>query len=140
MEKLKPCPFCGGEASLFTTDEIGYLGSDRFTTKCNGCFCGTGHYAGPERAIEAWNRRAQPANEPLTWIAVNKRLPESDGTYIVYAPTYNSGSSSSLDCVSGIMFCRYKHGKWSIEHGYYKRPNCVTHWLPLPSKPEEGTK
>jgi len=66
MEKLKPCPFCGGEASLFTTDEIGYLGSDRFTTKCNGCFCGTGHYAGPERAIEAWNRRPAPENKPLT--------------------------------------------------------------------------
>ena len=66
MEKLKPCPFCGGEASLFTTDEIGYLGSDRFTTKCNGCFCGTGHYAGPERAIEAWNRRPAPENKALT--------------------------------------------------------------------------
>jgi Lar family restriction alleviation protein len=66
MSELKPCPFCGGEASLFTTDEIGYIGDEHFTVKCNGCFCGTGHYADPERAIEAWNRCAHPFNDPLT--------------------------------------------------------------------------
>ena len=70
------------------------------------------------------------------WIPVSKRLPNADGTYIVYAPSYNGGSSSGLDCIGGIMFCRFKHGKWSIEHGYYNRPNCVTHWMPLPQPPK----
>ena len=66
MNKLLPCPFCGNTATLFTTDEIGYLGNDRFTVKCNSCFCGTGHYAGPEQAKEAWSLRTQPENKPLT--------------------------------------------------------------------------
>lgn len=70
------------------------------------------------------------------WIRVKDRLPESNGTYLVYAPTYSGGSSSGLDCISGVMFSRWrKH--WSIEVGYYKRPNCVTHWMPLPKPPTE---
>lgn len=74
----------------------------------------------------------------MRWIPVSERIPETDGTYIVYAPAYSGGSSSGLDCIRGIMFSRYKHGKWSIEHGYYNRPNCVTHWMPLPEPPKEG--
>lgn len=65
-EELKPCPFCGGEASLFTAEEVGYIGDEHFAVKCNGCFCGTGHYADPGRAAEAWNRRPQQPNEALT--------------------------------------------------------------------------
>lgn len=49
--KLKPCPFCGGEAEILNVD-------DRYTAKCRSCFCGTGEYKDPERASETWNRRA----------------------------------------------------------------------------------
>ena len=69
------------------------------------------------------------------WISVEERLPEKNGTYLVYAPTYSGGSSSALDCVGGVMFSRFKNKKWSIEAGYYKRPNCVTHWMPMPEPP-----
>lgn len=55
--KLKPCPFCGSEADIFTSDEVGYLGNDRYTVKCGNCFCGTGHYKDRGRSVEAWNRR-----------------------------------------------------------------------------------
>lgn len=55
--KLLPCPFCGGEAEVFTSDEIGYLGNDRYTVKCGSCICGTGHYKDRQRAIEMWNTR-----------------------------------------------------------------------------------
>ena len=85
---------------------------------------------------------------PNEWVSVEDRLPDTDGAYLVYAPTYTGGSSSSLDCIGGIMFSRFKHEKWSIESGYYKRPNCVTHWMPIPtpydidhihiSEPHEG--
>lgn len=71
------------------------------------------------------------------WISVEERLPERDGVYLVYAPTYSGGSSSGLDCIGGVMFCRRRYGHWSIEVGYHKRPNCVTHWMPLPEPPEE---
>ena len=55
--KLLPCPFCGGEAEVFTSDEIGYLGNDGYTVKCGSCICGTGHYKDRQRAIEMWNTR-----------------------------------------------------------------------------------
>ena len=57
--------------------------------------------------------------------------PEEDGVYIVYAPGYSGGSSSAKECHNGVMFSKYKNGKWSIEHGYYSRPNCVKAWKPL---------
>jgi Lar family restriction alleviation protein len=57
-EKLKPCPFCGGEAELLS---MTYRGGKVF-----GVFCKTqtdhGHfidnYASKQEAIDAWNRRA----------------------------------------------------------------------------------
>ena len=63
--------------------------------------------------------------------------PEEDGVYIVYAPTYSGGSSSAKECHDGVMFSKYKNGKWSIEHGYYSRPNCVKAWKTL-DKPWRG--
>ena len=84
-----------------------------------------------------WARKAlRPTLTPPTeWVSIEDRLPDTDGAYLVYAPTYTGGSSSSLDCIGGIMFSRFKHEKWSIESGYYKRPNCVTHWMPIPAPP-----
>ena len=76
----------------------------------------------------------QPSGE---WISVEDRLPDTNGTYIVYAPTYYGGSSSGLDNINGIMFARRRGRNWSIEVGYHKRPNCVTHWMPLPEPPED---
>jgi len=71
------------------------------------------------------------------WIPVEARLPENDGWYLVYAPDYRGGSSSGLKCIDGKMFCKFAKGKWSIEHGYYNRPGCVAHWMPLPEPPKE---
>lgn len=65
------------------------------------------------------------------WIPVSKP-PEEDGTYLVYAPDYTGGSSSAKEWHDGVMFSKFKNGKWSIEHGYHKRPNCVKAHMPLP--------
>lgn len=75
-----------------------------------------------------------PSAEPH-WIPCSERLPE-DGVYLVYAPEYRGGSSRSKECHEGLLFSVCKNGKWSIEHGYYSRPNCVIAWMPLP-KPYE---
>ena len=66
------------------------------------------------------------------WTPCIKKTPDEDGVYLVYAPDYSGGSSSSKECYKGIMFSKFKNGKWSIEVGYYKRSNCVKAWMPLP--------
>ena len=74
------------------------------------------------------------------WVPVSERLPEKDGYYLVYAPTYRGGSSSAKENHDGIMFSRFKNGKWSIEHGYYEREGCVRACMPLPESYKEKTK
>ena len=68
---------------------------------------------------------------------MTEHTPE-DGIYLVYAPNYTGGSSSAKERHNGVMFSAFKNGKWSIEHGYYKRPGCVKAYMPLPEPyPEE---
>ena len=65
MEELKPCPFCGGEAVLYTTVENCYLPIGKVWVYCKTCrstsqsFKDTSHDGlFITKAIEAWNRRA----------------------------------------------------------------------------------
>ena len=60
MNELKPCPFCGGEATLLhgqTENQYSYV-------RCGKCFSKTAEYyiatthSCDDKAIEAWNRRA----------------------------------------------------------------------------------
>ena len=51
--KLKPCPFCGGEASMYIAYDDGYY------VCCDECGCGLPVYNTEEEAIEAWNRRTK---------------------------------------------------------------------------------
>jgi len=65
--KLKPCPFCGGEATLkdFTGDEYcpGYAVQCNNGDTRNCGICGTPIYAEKEQAIKAWNTRKDlPSN------------------------------------------------------------------------------
>lgn len=55
MDKLKPCPFCGGEARVF--EEWG-LTTTRSYVRCMKCFCNTGTYNSRKLVVEKWNRRA----------------------------------------------------------------------------------
>ena len=59
MDKLKRCPFCGGEAFL---QKHRVMGDERFTEtwiQCLECFATTRNYLSAKRAIEAWNRRVE---------------------------------------------------------------------------------
>ena len=59
MDKLKPCPFCGGEAVMISEP----ITHDRFLVACKNrgdmCKCEpcTNWFAIREEAAEAWNRR-----------------------------------------------------------------------------------
>lgn len=75
MIELKKCPFCGGEAKVIEDSmlicghrywRIIHNSNDCPITDAFGIFRSSAKYSTAERAIAAWNRRAQPENEPLT--------------------------------------------------------------------------
>lgn len=51
--KLKPCPFCGGEAELWDNKLTHRL----YGVICKKCDCMTPCFESEVEAIEAWNRR-----------------------------------------------------------------------------------
>ena len=60
-EKLKPCPFCGGEASLSVDTEAVRDTENKlwaYQITCNKCCATTGLCWSEELAIKAWKRRA----------------------------------------------------------------------------------
>ena len=58
--KLKPCPFCEGEAIM---QQVDYWESDwrktEFWVYCKECGASIAKHWPRESAIEAWNRRAE---------------------------------------------------------------------------------
>ena len=61
MTDLKPCPFCGGEASLLRNAKRKIYGKDEYITGVVACcnVCEARMFYGSERlAVDAWNRRA----------------------------------------------------------------------------------
>lgn len=62
MDKLKPCPFCGGSANIAVMKKTV---RSRYTVSCANSFCIANalsspfatHYLTEKEAIEAWNRR-----------------------------------------------------------------------------------
>ena len=63
--KLKPCPFCGGEARLLLNAKRKIYGKDEYRTGVVACcnVCEARMFYGSEKlAIEAWNRRAENEN------------------------------------------------------------------------------
>lgn len=63
IEKLKPCPFCGGVADVYSLEETithdkYQLHSVNWTAECSECGCVIGgKYHTRKEAIKAWNWR-----------------------------------------------------------------------------------
>lgn len=57
MEKLKPCPFCGGEAEVLRNPIINGA-IHNAVVHCEECKARTTIYVFEKDAIEAWNTRA----------------------------------------------------------------------------------
>lgn len=57
MDKLKPCPFCGGEAAIRNLHDEWWVECDMTRGWCE-VIPRTWSYDTKEEAIEAWNRRA----------------------------------------------------------------------------------
>jgi Lar family restriction alleviation protein len=54
MEKLKPCPFCGGEAEVI--DGTGWVGQAVHCTECPANVYG---FEEEDQSVAAWNRRPE---------------------------------------------------------------------------------
>lgn len=63
MKEVKPCPFCGGEATIIDhwPDE-----PTGFIVRCMRCGMETPHFEddNAEAAVNFWNRRAEEPKEP----------------------------------------------------------------------------
>ena len=59
MNKLKPCPFCGGKASICIDEENMEKGfAHKWYIVCDSCATCSGMAVSEKKAVEAWNRRA----------------------------------------------------------------------------------
>ena len=61
MERLKPCPFCGGEAIVEKAKSKPYFERRLpYRVKCKWCHCALAYqfFETENDAIKAWNRRA----------------------------------------------------------------------------------
>ena len=56
-DKLKPCPFCGGEARIIEHEFTG--ANNTYGIKCECGTQGFQFWESIDEAIEAWNRRAE---------------------------------------------------------------------------------
>ncbi|NLU24134.1 MAG: DUF551 domain-containing protein [Clostridiales bacterium] len=130
-EKLKLCPFCGGEATVCCSDwdseNYSPLPNTRYEVECNECLAGSDKYKTRELAIEAWNRRAERTGR---WIGVADRLPEP-GTNILVA---NAKTGSQYVSHRDLIWFNPER-KAYVPTSYFKEFE-FTHWMPLPEPPE----
>ena len=118
MSELKPCPFCGGEAKFVHIFE----NPDKCMVSCRECDGGIDAvFANEDEATAAWNRRAQPANEPLTLEQLRDELSHSD--------RWLWGEDLSGDGESGWYKCEYL-SKWANITNYGKT------WVAYARQPE----
>ena len=125
MDKLLPCPFCGGEVSIALCGD----GFDAwwFITRGHGenaCKCrlfmeSEKFNKDSEMAnfvaddlIAAWNRRAQPENEPLTRCENCTHWDKSISFMMsAHACSYWSPSKRSPRYTEGFEFCSFASAK-----------------------------
>lgn len=135
MDKLKPCPFCGGEA--FMDEGIDADGATVYRIGCAHLICGmcprTVNYS-KEDTIEAWNRRADG------WISVEDKMPKvPEKTYSTKTWVIACVEGHENSCCRAYERAVLKTGvkyRWLYPWGSISDER-ITHWQPLPKPPKK---
>lgn len=139
MEKLKPCPFCGGEAYIAEYEPrlLRPVRNHPYSVWCNECELAFGwdcDYGGifdtKEEAVKAWNSRADG------WIPVKERLPKAGVEVLVLSPVFGK-----LRVRIGVLAKDRK--TWgsiggALEASFFPYGTEPVFWKPLPELPEGG--
>lgn len=138
MSELKPCPFCGREEPVLQMRYIqGTANRKHYCYECPACR-GTRNtwYKSVLKAVKGWNRRARPANEPLTLDEL--RAMGGQPVWIVEYPDWGhwelSADAADYLCDRDPDFYGMKHDDPAGKYGLH-----VLGWLAYRTKPKEGT-
>ena len=130
MAKLKPCPFCGGEAMIEVIEPHTHTLAT-FMPDCEGrtfieCQCGAAISGETEfAAIAAWNRRTEENPQPLALAELHEM--EGDPVYVkcLTAPELSCWGYREEDSVTGY-------------HGNFFDDDYGTVWLAYRTRPERS--
>lgn len=125
-EKLKPCPFCGGEARVSDAGTfVICVGCDVRMPLGSAAMEAARNEVKYKPSLEAWNRRTKQAG----WIKTSEQMPEAYNPVLLYHRLYKE------ICIG---YWRARTGLWWIfNYGAYSDKDVITHWMPLPELPEE---
>lgn len=132
MSELLPCPFCGGEATMDSSGK-------KYQVWCKRCSCiHMGEFYNTEaEAIAAWNRRAQPENEPLTLEQLREMVDSDEcGVHIWVLKTVSRSVVSALTdvtCPDGVVAIWNANATENFKEKDYGQT-----WLAYRTKPERS--
>ena len=143
MVKLRECPFCGGEALLRERYINGVANTKHYRRECRHCKATFSHwFRSVKKADEAWNRRAQPENEPIT----NDALTRDELYYLDGEPLYvmdgeghecycvvNTKNEDCIDNEAGAWCFEFYDMTGDGKHGLHK-----IGWRAYRTKPERS--
>lgn len=125
-QKLKPCPFCGG-------DKIRLTNWGLYRCWCANCLAQAANEISEKDAVEAWNRRVEPPADQ--WIPCDIAVPaEPVGEY------YKDVQIKKRSGEVVVGYYRNDDGEWwEIKGDDADRMLDAVEWRPLP-EPYKGVK
>lgn len=141
--ELKPCPFCGGtDIKIDRHIESRSPTGELFTMCCYDCGATfPGRYR-RELLVKAWNKRVDTSKPTQSWIPVSERRPcdnQPVDVYVVVVGGNNNGDKSRVsNCFYDEDVNRFWYWNQRCTRKVYFSGFDVTHWMPLPSAPEQN--